>query len=432
MSEKPNINVTAKLANSLLDRLNQPTASRYAVWAALLLRTVWGLLIPMVPISDSSAYDVFAQNIASGDGFCFVPGQLTAYWAVGTAAVYSVFFSVFGHHYLPIVLFNILIGVGTVVIAMSLARRWFGEPVGVLTGWLLALWPLLIQYTTILASEILFNFCVLMIFWLANISAWKFLPRAFATGIALAAASYIRPVALLIAPIAFLREALIEKKMLKAIASCAMSCIIMIALILPWSMRNQYVFGKFALISTNAGSNFWMGNNPQTTGGYMPLPETGITNEVERDHYLNKLAWDYIRQDPLAFALRTVKKAVLLHDRESIGVGWNEKGLVQRFGPWILAPLKLVSTPYWWLMLAGGLYGGYTLLRRRSWLDALTLPPLTMWFYFVAIHSIVVNGDRYHMPSIPFIAMLAAYGFSHVLNLLVSRETTDFSKPKAG
>ena len=415
MSEKPNINVLAKFANLLFDAINQQKAGRYAVLAALLLRTAWGLFVPVVPISDSSAYDVFAQNIASGHGFCFVPGQLTAFWAVGTAAIYSVFFSVFGHHYFPIVLFNIALGVGTVVIAMSLARTWFGDLTAVLTGWLLALWPLLIQFTTILASEILFNFCMLAVFWLANMTGWKYLPRSFCTGIALAAASYIRPVGLLIAPFAFLREALIEKQMFRAITSCALSCLIMLALILPWSLRNQEVFGKFALISTNAGSNFWMGNNPQTTGGYMPLPETGITSEVERDQYFNKLAWDYIRQDPLAFILRTLKKAVLLHDRESIGVAWNEKGLAERFGSGILVPLKLVSTPYWLLILAGGLYGGFSLLRQRSWLDALTLPPLTMWVYFVAIHSIVVYGDRYHMPSIPFIAMLAAYGFIQAL-----------------
>jgi hypothetical protein len=181
-------------------------------------------------------------------------------------------------------------------------------------------------------------------------------------------------------------------------------------------MRNQEVFGKFVLVSTNAGANFWMGNNPQTTGGYMPLPETGIANEVDRDHYFNKLAWDYVRQDPLAFIARTLKKAVLLHDRESIGVAWNEKGLEQRFGSWILLPLKLVSTPYWWAMLAGGIYGVILILRHRTWLDALTLPPLTAWAYFVAVHSVVVNGDRYHMPSIPFIAMLAAYALSVIIS----------------
>ena len=390
-------------------------ARNHALVCAFMLRLAWALAIPVIPISDSSAYDVFAQNIALGNGYCFVPGQLTAYWAVGTPAVYGFFYSIFGHHYVPIVIVNIGLGVGTVALAMALARRWLGEATAVMTGWFLAFWPVLIQFTTILASEILFNFCVLAAFWLASAPGWKCLPRAFATGLALAAASYVRPVALLIAPLAYLREAVFEGRWLRAMTACAVSCVIMLALILPWSMRNQDVFGRFALISTNAGSNFWMGNNPQSTGGYMPLPETGIANEVDRDHYLNRQAWEYVRQYPLAFVARTLKKAVLLHDRESIGIAWNEKGLEQRFGSWIVFPLKLVSSPYWWVMLAGGLYGGLMLLRQRSWLDALTLPPLTAWAYFVAVHSVVVNGDRYHMPSIPFVAMLAAYGLNHWL-----------------
>jgi len=384
----------------------------WALLIALILRVVWGIAVPVMPVSDSHAYDVFAQNIALGHGFGWEPGELTAYWAVGTAAVYGLLYSVFGHSYAAIVVFNVLIGVGTVALAMSLARRWQGSVPAILTGWLLALWPLLIQYTTILASEILFNFCVLMAFWLATMPGWKWFPRAVGTGIALAASSYVRPVALLIAPLAFLQEALLQGRLVKLIAACAVSCVIMIALILPWSLRNLHVFDRFVLVSTNAGANFWMGNNPDTNGGYMPLPEMDITNEAERDRYLNKQAWDYVRQEPMAFVGRTVKKAILLHDRESVGVAWNQKGLEQRFGPKILLPLKLISSLYWWLMLTGALTGTVFLVRRCGWLQALTLPPVTAWVYFTAVHSITVTGDRYHVPSIPFNAILAAYGIS--------------------
>ncbi len=273
----------------------------------------------------------------------------------------------------------------------------------------------MIEYTTILASELLFNFFVLAAFWTAGALTRKWLPRSLATGILLAASSYIRPIALLLAPLMFLREAMIERKAIRAIAACTLSVIVMLALLLPWSLRNTHVFGKFVLVSTNAGANFWMGNNPKTDGGYMDLPETGIANEADRYHYLHKLASEYIWEKPVAFLTRTIKKAILLHDRESIGVAWNEQGLQQRFGHRILMPLKLVSTPYWWLMLASALYGTFLLFRHRPWLDVLTLPPLTAWAYFIAVHSVVVNGDRYHMPSIPFIAMLAAYGLVCVI-----------------
>lgn len=408
----------------LTDGFQDPAWLRRAGWWALfiafMLRAIWALLVPVMPVSDSNAYDVFAQNIAAGNGYGWKPGELTAFWAVGTAAIYALIYSIFGHSYVPIVVLNIMVGMGIVALAMSLARRWLGPVPAVLTGWILAIWPLMIQFTTILASEMLFTFFVLAAFWLASMPGWKWLYRAVATGIFLAAAVYIRPVALLLAPLFFLQEALIQRRIARAVAACAVACVVMITLILPWSLRNLDVFDRFVLVSTNAGTNFWMGNNPETTGSYMPVPETGIANEVDRDRYFKQKAWEYIGQEPLAFAARTLKKTVLLHDRESIGIAWNEKGLEQRFGHGVLMPLKLISNVYWWLILACAGYGLYLFLWQRSWLEFLTMPPLIAWAYYTAVHSITVIGDRYHIPSDPFIAMLAAYAISVVVGRLGS------------
>ena len=391
----------------------------WALFIAFILRACWALMVPVIPVSDSNAYDIFAQNIAAGFGYGWNPGELTAFWAVGTAAFYAMIFSVFGHTYVPIVIINIIVGLGTIALAMSLAQRWFGPVTSILTGWILALWPLMIQFTTILASEMLFNFCVLVAFWVSTLPGWKWLPRAFAAGIALAAASYIRPVALLLAPLAFLQEALIQRRVVRAVAACTVSSMVMIALILPWSMRNLHVFDRFVLVSTNAGSNLWMGNNPKTTGGYMPLPKTNIVNEVDRDRYFSQKAWEYIRQEPLTFVVRTLKKAVLVHDRESIGIAWNEKGLKQNFGNGMLMTLKIITNCYWWLILACAGSGLYLFIRnRRTWLEALTFPPLTAWAYYATVHSVIVAGDRYHIPSDPFIAMFAAYAISIVVRKL--------------
>ena len=205
----------------------------------------------------------------------------------------------------------------------------------------------------------------------------------------------------------------------------------MIALILPWSLRNLHVFDRFVLVSTNAGTNFWMGNNPKTAGGYMLEPETGIVNEADRDRYLGQKAWEYIRLEPVAFVARTLKKAVLLHDRESIGVAWNEKGLEQRFGHGVLMPMKFVSNIYWWLILAWAGYGLVLLLRQRTWLEFLTLPLLTVWVYYTAAHSITVSGDRYHVPSDPFIAMSAAYAISVLLERLGASYEVESTAEKA-
>jgi hypothetical protein len=50
---------------------------------ALILRVIWAFIVPVVPLSDSYAYDVFARNLASGVGYGWGPGNLAAHWQFG-------------------------------------------------------------------------------------------------------------------------------------------------------------------------------------------------------------------------------------------------------------------------------------------------------------------------------------------------------------
>jgi 4-amino-4-deoxy-L-arabinose transferase-like glycosyltransferase len=394
-----------------------------AIVAALVVRIAWGIAVPVEPISDSAVYDTLAQNIAAGIGYSWHPGEPTAYWAVGTSAVYAFLYSIFGHAYAPIVAVNILLGALVVALAGSLARRWLGEEVGGLAAWILALWPAMIEYTTLLASELLFIAFVLVALWLAAIPSWKPLARSLAAGLAFAAACYVRPIVLLFVPIAFLGEAVSRKKLSRMLAASAIAYLALLAAVLPWSLRNDRVFGRFVLVSTNAGANFWMGNNPETTGSYMEPPRLGILNEAERDRELKRQAWAYIVEKPLPFVARTIGKALSLHDRETIGVVWNEGGLRRRAGAGVVLPLKLLSSAYWYLALIAAALGIALLFRNRGFVGAIVAPPLLAWLYFAAMHSVTVVGDRYHVPSIPFVAMLAAYAVFEARRRLIVRRT---------
>jgi len=386
--------------------------SSRALIVAFVLRLIWGIAIPIIPVSDSQAYDVFAQHIAQGYGYGWEPHRPSAFWPVGTSAIYALFFRIFGHDYTVIMLFQVCVGVAVVALGTSLSRRWFGEPVAVATAWILACWPLLIQYTTILASELFFILFVLLAFWLASMPGRGWSTRGVSSGIALAAASYVRPLALVMAPFLFMKEAIENRQRRGTMFACTVAIVVMAACILPWTVRNWHVFDRFVLISTNGGANLWMGNNPEADTGYMQLPQLDIPNEADRDSFLGRQAGQYIAQDPIAFFVRMVRKAISLHDRESIGVAWNERGIVQRTGHGTLSPLKLVSSAYWWAVLALAIYGISAFARNFGPLRLLTCPPLATWAYFTFVHSATVAGDRYHVPSIPFIAMMAAYAMS--------------------
>jgi len=378
---------------------------------AVLVRIIWALAVPVAPISDSVAYDTLAQNLASGFGYGWQPGEPTAYWPVGTSFIYSIFYRLLGHTYLPIIIFNTFLAIVTILATMYLANKWFDHRTAILAGLFLAVWPGQVQFTTVLASELIFTALVLVtlaVWWTEAIA----LPiRTLFVGCLLAGTCYVKPLALVIPIFLWLFQYRQERNLTKSLVSLVVMLSLMAVLIAPWSYRNYQAFGQFALISTNGGVNFWMGNNPASTGGYTPLPQ-GIEqrmNEAVADDYLKDLAIQHIREKPLLFVQRSIQRIFQTYSTETIGIAWNEKGLTSRFGQAVLLPLKLLSQLYWMLMLGLALLGAGLLFQRLTLWEWLFHPTILLWGYYIAAHAIIVSQDRYHYPSVPFIAILAGF-----------------------
>ena len=376
---------------------------------ALVLRAAWGIVVPVVPISDSRAYDILALALAEHGSYSWAADQLTAYWPPGTSAIYAALYVAFGHVFLPVVVLNVILSTAIVGLTIGLSSELFDQKIGLLAGFLMAIWPSEVAYVTVLASEIPFTFFVLLgcAVWFAP-SAPSVL-RAVASGLAFGVASYFRPVGLLLPVVLWLSAVLDWRKLRAVLPVMLLSLLVVAVTIAPWTIRNAKVFGHFVPMSTSDGVNLWMGNNPNSVGFYSPLPGTvqGL-NEYDQNRILSEDAMLYMSEHPLEFVKRTVEKAVLLHVTETTAITWNFEGIRQRNGEKALFPLKLLTQGFWTgtLLLAFG--GIIVLMRRDGILQALTNPALLIWIYFTAVYSIYVVADRYHFPSHPFISMLAA------------------------
>lgn len=381
---------------------------------ALLLRVAWGTVVPVEPVSDSLAYDTFARNIALHGVYGWDPNSPTAYWPPGTSAAYATLYALFGITYWPLVMLHVVASLISVALSMALAGRWLGSQAALGTGALLAVWPWHIQFTTILASEQLFTAMLL-----AGIASWEFFRdrlwlRILLAGLLIAAACYVRPTALLI-PVVLLGLDIVHprteaKALIRSTIGVLGVLVVIAALIAPWTARNTSLFGQVVLISTNGGANLWMGNNPKSDGTYMPPPHFEGLSQAQINDRLKDEALAYIHAEPITFVKRTAIKSVRLHDRETIGVGWNERGLSRRFGKWVITPLKLLSTGYWYVALACSALGWVLFVRRKGLWCGLTTPPVVLWGYFAVVHAVIVIQDRYHFQSTPFVAMLASVG----------------------
>jgi 4-amino-4-deoxy-L-arabinose transferase-like glycosyltransferase len=379
---------------------------------ALLFRLAWAAFVPVEPISDGILYDAFAKSIVAGQGYAFADGTMTEYWPVGTSAIYALFYLVFGQHPWVLPTFQAFLGAYIVYLTWRLAEHTFGAKVAAVAAWLTASWPLLIEFTTINASELLFIALVLMALniWIPNRIPPTF--RMILWGACIAAATYVRPTALPVV-IAFPAiQWMIDRNGRALIRSVLISALTASLLFAPWSYRSLALFDRFVLVSANGGVNLWMGNNPDSTGGYMELPGRQFSTEVDRDHFYGGEAVKFILARPLKYAVLSMKRAVTTFDRETIGIVWNQKALAAKYQDITLSIMKRISSAYWWVLLVAGIAGAVLAMRRQRFLQC--WPVLAALAYFSAFPILTVAMDRYHVPIDPLLAIFAAYAFCSI------------------
>jgi hypothetical protein len=397
--------------------------------AALLIRLMWVAWVPVDPISDGVLYQAFAQSIATGHGYAFADGTMTEYWPVGTSAVYALLYQLFGIRPGIIPVFQALLGASIVGLTWRIARQALGPTVAALSAWLTAFWPLLIQFTTILASELLFIALILVSLNIWTSRRMPFAVRMISWGACIAAATYVRPTALPLLFILPIIQVGLDRNWRAFLLGSLLAVMAASLLFAPWSYRSVILFDRFVLVAANGGVNLWMGNNPESTGGYMELPNKHFANEVDRDHYYGHEAVKFILSNPLSYAELSAKRVITTYDRETIGIVWNERGLNSKFGKAFLAVLKSISSTYWWIMLILGSVGVVLTIRRG--LARQTWPLITSLGYFTIFPILTVAMDRYHVPIDPMIAIFAAYSVLNWNSLPEMKNSESQERPQA-
>ena len=405
------------------DEESWPDARRlmWIIAAAVLLRVTWAALVPVVPLSDSQGYDIFARNLVEHGVFGWTPDRPFAFWPPGTSFLYAAMYWLFGYGYTSLMVLHIVLSVALIVTSARVAHRFYGPAAALWCAALLAVWPTLIMFTTILASELLFAWLTVAALdaWSARRgSAWR---RGALAGVLLGLATLVRPQALLLPAIYGLAMVLSSTSPRQVFGSQirtgVAAGVVMAMLIAPWAWRNQQIYDEFVLISTNGGITLWMGNTPGTNGSHMDVPASiAALPDNEQARVLGAMARDYILADPVAFAGRAVKKVFLLYSNESIGVVWNAEGIAQRFGGGAVTWFKRFTQITWAALFIVGLYGVWTLIRRDGIWRALVSPVMLTVLFYTAVHSVVVSQDRYHLNFAGQIAMFFGIGITALLH----------------
>jgi len=365
------------------------------------LRLAYVLLTgkPELSWGDEVTYDLLARNLAAGYGYCFVPGQPSLLRAPLYPLLMAGLYALFGHHYAVVLGMQVLVGGLSALVLVVLGRRLFGEMASpIVAGCLFACHPLLIFTTGLLYSETLYLF-LLLLFTYACLRMAEDGGRtgwAILGGFLLGFSVLMRP-NLLLLPVAMVFWLwFVLRDFRRALLLGGLVTVVLVAVILPWTIRNYQVSGTFVPVAANTGLNLWQGNHPDAEGAAYPLdqvdPLEGYT-EVERDQIYRQWALQRIRSDPKRFfALIPRKTAKLFAALET-----SNRGRI---------PLRLGFLVDWgWTAFLGVAAWGFvrTVKRSREWglIYLLILYP-------VGLTAVFYGGTRYGMVVYPYLFLLAS------------------------
>jgi hypothetical protein len=245
-------------------------------------------------------------------------GEPTSWQAPGYPVVMVVFWKLFGQTATAYLLLSVAqcLAIASMVWPIGvLSRRWFPDKPAWAAQALAVVGPLYLWYCTRIHHTAL---VMAMHPWL--LCAWLEWCRrgrwqAVGTGVLAGVAGLFQPVLLgvygLIGATLLARAAL--EKQWKAASNLILAAIVVVLCLVPWTIRNYRVHGRFILVKDSMGKELWLGNNPHATGtGFVEGGDGEVTNvyppkasalkgkvpEIVMMDAMKAEAWDYIKTHP--------------------------------------------------------------------------------------------------------------------------------------
>ncbi len=364
------------------------------------------------PRWDGFFYARFAEAIAQGAGYAerAADGSArpTAFYPVGYPAALALALRAVGDATVAAALVNLLAALAAATAVVLVAARADGERAATRAGLAYALYPGAVLWCGAAMTETLHG--ALLALALAALCAPQ-RPRhravgRFAAGLALGAATLVRPQSLLLLPLA----GLAARSARGRLAALALAALGAAAVVAPWTARNCAQLDACALVSTNGGSNLLIGTFPDARGGYRrPAPADGcadVRGEVQRDRCMSAVARGRIREAPgrwLALAgLKLGGTFLWEHDPASYLRGERR----DRFGAAPYGALVALCTAAWWALLAAAWRG----LGRASASEASAVATRFAVGALAATaftHGVFLGADRYHLVVVPLLCVTA-------------------------
>jgi len=366
----------------------------------LALHLLWIVFIPNEPISDPYIYHTSAVSIAAGHGYIDDLGKPAGRWAPGYPFYIAFFYWLFKPSYSVAFAANFISTIFLVAGVYAFTSRLYNKNVAWIASLLTALWPSFILYNTVIASDILFSALLIWALYFAWIALQeKNLFIATFSGILFGFATLTRQQALVMPLVLFVMEWVQKKSIGKSLLFFLGISVIMLIICLPWTIRNEKVFGHYSLVSINFGDALWYGNHSKEVTKPFVDPKLSLYENNER---LGHEAIRYILDNPGTYFLNCLKRIYVTLNSESIAVDWNKIGIKRALGSGAILPLTVVTNGAWFLLLIGVVWSLLTkIFQKQDWILITIIILLSIPFI------LILGEERYHIYLIPYLLILA-------------------------
>lgn len=394
---------------------------------SLLLCILWIAFVDTRPFSDFSYYHNLAIDISRGGAF----GD--TYTSVGYPIVLGFLYFLFGHSFMVGKTFNIILTMLSLLCLYNILKNTISnEKKKRIIFTLYALFPSTIFYNSVLGTEVLFTFLVLLTcnFYF---SKWKF--KYIAIGLLVGINTMVKPFFILFFLLIFIVD-FIKNNFKVAILNSFIVIVIATLTITPWLYRNYKYTGELTFVSNNGGIVLYINNNSQNNFGRW-MPATDVYDSVVNKEYYKKASMTGKNK----ILSKEAKKWIKTHKGQFVVLGFkrlfNTYNLgddiaYSTYGTSLSKGIKysligintivrqIIFLPSILYILGYSVYILHCLIKRKSKEINTFYLFLTVLFYlFTCVYFITEGQARYAFPVI-FIGIIF---FVEALNFIKERKT---------
>jgi 4-amino-4-deoxy-L-arabinose transferase-like glycosyltransferase len=361
---------------------------------------------PEIVLGDGLAYQASGHRLADGLGYTAAIGDIgapNAHHPPGWTTVLGAVSRLGGRSVLAHQLTGVLIGLGVILVAGLVGRRYAGRRVGMVAAFLAAVYPGFWVIDAQILSEPL-GLLVLGLLMLVLADLWDrptlaraVLAGAVVGGLALVRGEQLALLAVAVVPVLLLNQRLdVERRLLLTCAAVLATAVV----VAPWTIHNLGRFEEPFVISTNGGSTMLAGNCPPRTyrGELIGSVDNRCTFELTATHPgLDRSELDAEARGAALGNMRDnvhrLPATVLARYGRLLGV-FRPTQTVQHDAAWFGS----ATWPVWawiasfWVLAPVAVAGGIVLQRSRRFHWPLVAPVVIV----VAAVTVTFGDPRYH------------------------------------